>query len=164
MPDNSFDIVSKIEITEVRNAIQQALKEIGQRFDLKNANASIELAERDTEIVLQASDEYSLKAVTEVLEQKLVKRQVPLKGLDYQTIQPAAGSSVRQHVKLRQGIATEKCKEIVKAIKDSKLKVTPSIQGDFVRVSSKSRDLLQQVIQLLRSKDFDIHMEFTNYR
>lgn len=164
MPDNSFDIVSKIEIPEVRNAIQQAIKEIAQRFDLKNSHSTIDLAEKDTEIALQSADEYSLKAITEVLEQKLVKRQVPLRGLDYQEIQPAAGSSVRQQVKLRQGISTEKCKEIVKAIKDSKIKVTASIQGDSVRVASKSRDLLQQVIQLLKSKDFGIHMEFTNYR
>ncbi len=164
MPDNSFDIVSKIEIPEVQNAIQQAVKEIGQRFDLKNSNSSIELTEKDTIIVLQSSDEYSLRSVSEVLEQKLVKRGVPLRGLDYQTVQPAGGSTLRQQVKLRQGISTEKCKEIVKAIKDSKIKVTASIQGDFVRVASKSRDILQQVIQLLKSQDFGIHMEFTNYR
>ncbi|MCU0229608.1 MAG: YajQ family cyclic di-GMP-binding protein [Bryobacterales bacterium] len=164
MPDNSFDIVSKIEIPEVQNAIQQAVKELAQRFDLKNSNSSIELTEKDTIIVLQSSDEYSLRSVSEVLEQKLVKRGVPLKGLDYQTAQPAGGSTLRQQVKLRQGISTEKCKEIVKAIKDSKIKVTVSIQGDFVRVASKSRDLLQQVIQLLKSQDFGIHMEFTNYR
>jgi cyclic-di-GMP-binding protein len=164
MPDNSFDIVSKIEIPEVQNAIQQASKEIAQRFDLKNSNSSIELTEKDTEILVESSDEYTAKSVCEVLEQKLVKRQVPLKGLDYQTIQPAAGSRVRQHIKLRQGISTEKCKDIVKAVKDSKIKVTVSIMGDYVRVASKSRDLLQQVIQLLKSKDFGIHMEFTNYR
>jgi hypothetical protein len=148
----------------VQNAIQQAVKELAQRFDLKNSNSSIELTEKDTIIVLQSSDEYSLRSVSEVLEQKLVKRGVPLKGLDYQTAQPAGGSTLRQQVKLRQGISTEKCKEIVKAIKDSKIKVTVSIQGDFVRVASKSRDLLQQVIQLLKSQDFGIHMEFTNYR
>lgn len=164
MADNSFDIVSKIEIPEVQNAIQQAVKEIAQRFDLKNSNSSIELTEKDSIILIQSSDEYTLKAVSEVLEQKLVKRGVPLRGLDYQTVQPAAGSTVRQQVKLRQGISTEKCKEIVKAIKDSKIKVTASIQGDYVRVASKSRDLLQQVIQLLKSQDFEIHMEFTNYR
>lgn len=164
MPDNSFDIVSKIEIPEVQNAIQQAVKEVGQRFDLKNSNSTIELTEKDTEIVVHSADEYSLKSVCEVLEQKLVKRQVPLRGLDYQPVQSAAGSTVRQHIKLRQGISTEKCKEIVKAIKDSKIKVTASIQGDYVRVASKSRDILQQVIQLLKGKDFEIHMEFTNYR
>ena len=164
MADNSFDIVSKIEIPEVQNAIHQAVKEIAQRFDLKNSNSSIELTEKDTEILVESTDEYTIKSVCEVLEQKLVKRQVPLKGLDYQTVQPAAGSRVRQQIKLRQGISTEKCKEIVKAIKDSKIKVTASIQGDYVRVASKSRDLLQQVMQLLKSKDFGIHMEFTNYR
>jgi len=164
MPDNSFDIVSKIEIPEVQNAIQQAVKEIGQRFDLKNSKSSIELMEKDTEIALASADEYSLKSITEVLEQKLVKRGVSLKGLDYQAVQPASGSTVRQSVKLQQGLATEKCKEIVKIIKDSKIKVTASIQGDSVRVSSKSRDLLQDVIQLLRSQDLNIDLQFTNYR
>lgn len=164
MPDNSFDIVSKIEIPEVQNAIQQAVKEIGQRFDLKNSKSSIELTEKDTEIALASADEYSLKSITEVLEQKLVKRGVSLKGLDYQAVQPASGSTVRQSVKLQQGLATEKCKEIVKIIKDSKIKVTASIQGDSVRVSSKSRDLLQDVIQLLRSQDLNIDLQFTNYR
>lgn len=164
MPDNSFDIVSKIEIPEVQNAIQQAVKEIGQRFDLKNSKSSIELTEKDSIIVLESSDEYSLRSVCEVLEQKLVKRGVPLRGLDHQQPQPAAGSRLRQQIKLRQGISTEKCKEIVKAIKDSKIKVTASIQGDFVRVASKSRDILQQVIQMLKSQDFGIHMEYTNYR
>lgn len=164
MPDNSFDIVSKIEIPEVQNAIQQAVKEIGQRFDLKNSKSSIELTEKDTEIALASADEYSLKSITEVLEQKLVKRGVSLKGLDYQAVQPASGSTVRQSVKLQQGLSTEKCKEIVKIIKDSKIKVTAAIQGDSVRVSSKSRDILQQVIQLLRSQDLNIDLQFTNYR
>ncbi len=164
MPDNSFDVVSKIDLAEVNNAIQQSLKEISQRFDLKNTKSTIELNEKDKKILLASQDEFKLKAVTEILETKLVKRQVPLKGLSFGTVEPAAGSSVRQEVSIQQGIPTEKCREIVKAIKDSKIKVQASIQGDLVRVSGKSRDLLQEAIQVLRGHDFGIDMQFTNYR
>jgi cyclic-di-GMP-binding protein len=164
MPDNSFDIVSKIEIPEVSNAIQQAVKEVQQRFDLKDSKSSIELNEKDNKINLASRDEYSIKAVKDILEGKLVKRKVPLKGLSYGVITPAAGSSVRQEVTLQQGIATEKAKEIVKAIKDSKLKVQASIQGDLVRISGKDRDTLQEVMALLRGADFGIDMQFINYR
>ncbi len=164
MPDNSFDIVSKIELPEVSNAIQQAVKEIQQRYDLKDSKSSIELNEKDNKILLASADEFKLKAVTEVLQAKLVKRNVPLKGLVYGTIQPAAGSSVRQEVTLQQGIPIEKARDIVKAIKDSKKKVQASIQGDSVRVAGKDRDELQGVIHLLKSTDFGIDMQFTNYR
>jgi cyclic-di-GMP-binding protein len=164
MPDNSFDIVSKIDLAEVSNAIQQASKEIQTRFDLKDSKSRIELNEKDNKLVLASSDEYKLKAVTEILQSKLVKRNVPLKGLSYGTIQPASGSSVRQEVSLQQGITKEKASEIVKAIKDSKKKAQASIQGDLVRVSAKDRDVLQEVIALLRGKDFGIDMQFTNYR
>ena len=164
MPDNSFDIVSKIELPEVSNAVQQAMKEILQRFDLKDSKSSIELREKESKILLQSSDEFKLKAVTDVLQAKLVKRNVPLKGLSYGTITPAAGSSVRQEITLQQGITIEKAREIVKRIKDSKMKVQASIQGDFVRVSGKDRDTLQGVIALLRGADFAIDMQFTNYR
>ncbi len=164
MADNSFDIVSKVEIPEVQNAIQQALKEITTRFDLKNSRSSIELREKDNLLVLASADEFQLKAVIDILEAKLVKRQVPLKNFEYGEAQPAAGQSVRMEVKLQQGLATEKAKDIVKAIKDSKIKVTPSIMGDYVRVASKSRDLLQDVIQLVKSKDFGVALQFTNYR
>ena len=164
MPDNSFDVVSKIELPEVSNAIQQALKEVTQRYDLKDSKSTIELNEKDKKVVLASQDEFKLKAITEILESKLVKRGVPLKGLDYGVIQPAAGSSVRREISLQQGIPIEKAREIVKAIKDSKQKVQASIQGDFVRVSSKDRDTLQAVITLLRSSDFGIDMQFTNYR
>jgi len=164
MPDNSFDVVSKIELPEVSNAVQQALKEVQQRYDLKNSHSTIELNEKDNKILLQSQDEFSLKAVNEVLQQKLVKRKVPLKGLSYGTITPAAGSKVRQEISLQQGIPIEKAREIVKAIKESKKKVQASIQGDFVRVAGKDRDALQEVIQLLRSTDFGIDMQFTNYR
>ena len=147
MPDNSFDVVSKIELPEVSNAIQQALKEIQQRYDLKDSNSSIELNEKDHKIVLASQDEYKLKAVIEVLEGKLVKRKVPLKGLTYGTIIPAAGSSVKQEITLQQGIPIEKAREIVRKIKDSKLKVQAAIQGDLVRVSGRDRDTLQSVDQ-----------------
>jgi hypothetical protein len=164
MPDNSFDIVSKIEMPEVLNAVQQALKEITQRFDLKDSKSNIELKEKDNKIELASSDEFKLKAVIEILEGKLVKRKVPLKGLVYGEIIPAAGSSVRREITLQQGIAIEKAREIVKSIKDSKLKVQASIQGDFVRVAGKDRDTLQSVMALLRNHDYGIDMQFTNYR
>jgi len=164
MPDNSFDVVSKIELPEVSNAIQQAMKEVQQRYDLKDSKSSIELNEKDHKVVLASADEYKLKAVIEVLEGKLVKRKVPLKGLTYGTLIPAAGSSVKQEITLQQGIPIEKAREIVRRIKDSKLKVQAAIQGDLVRVSSKDRDTLQSVIKLLRDNDFGIDVQFTNYR
>jgi uncharacterized protein YajQ (UPF0234 family) len=164
MPDNSFDVVSKIELPEVSNAIQQALKEVQQRYDLKDSKSSIELNEKDGKILVASADDFKLKAVTDVLQAKLVKRNVPLKGLAFGTITPAAGSSVRQEITLQQGIPLEKAREIVKAVKDSKKKVQASIQGDVVRISGKDRDELQSVIQLLKSADFGIDMQFTNYR
>jgi uncharacterized protein YajQ (UPF0234 family) len=164
MPDNSFDVVSKIDLAEVSNAVQQALKEIVQRFDLKDSHSGIELREKENKLILTSRDEYTLKAVIEVLQGKLVKRKVPLKGLSYGKVEPAAGSTVRQEVTLQQGIPTEKGKEIVKRIKETKLKVQPSIQGDFVRVSGKDRDALQAVIKVLRETDFGIDMQFVNYR
>ena len=164
MPDNSFDIVSKIELPEVSNAIQQAMKEILQRFDLKDSKSSIELQEKDHKILLASQDDYKLKAITEVLEAKLVKRKVPLKGLTFGDITPAAGSTVRREITMQQGIPIEKARDIVKAIKDSKAKVQASIQGDLVRVAGKDRDTLQEVMALLRGKDFGIDMQFTNYR
>ena len=164
MPDNTFDIVSKIDLAEVNNAIQQAMKEIHTRFDLKDSKSDIQLNEKDHKITLASADEFKLKAINDVLESKLVKRQVPLKGLTYGAIQPAAGSSVRQEISLQQGIPIEKAREIVKTIKDSKKKVQASIQGDLVRVSGKDRDVLQEIIGLLRGKDFGIDMQFTNYR
>jgi cyclic-di-GMP-binding protein len=164
MPENTFDIVSKIDLAEVKNSVQQALKEFHQRFDLKDSKSDIQLNEKDNKLVLASLDEYKLKAVNDVLQQKLVKRNVSLKGLTYGPITSAAGSSVRQDVTLQQGIAIEKAREIVKTVKDSKKKVQASIQGDFVRISGKDRDSLQEVIALLRGKDFGIDMQFTNYR
>jgi uncharacterized protein YajQ (UPF0234 family) len=164
MPDNSFDIVSKIDLNEVNNAIHQAMKEIQVRFDLKNSKSQIELNEKDKKILLATADEFKLRAVTEILELRLVKRGVALKGLVFGEITPAAGSTVRQEVSIQQGIPIEKAREIVKKIKEAKLKVQASIQGDLVRVSGKNRDDLQQVMQLLRGQDFAIDMQFTNYR
>src|SRR5437764_2432202 len=161
--DNSFDVVSKIDLQEVANAIQQAIKEIHTRFDLKDSKSDIALEGKEA-IVLSSIDEYKLKAVNDILQNKLVKRHVPLKGLDYGAVEPAAGSTVRQRVKLQQGIPIEKAREIVKLIKDAKLKVQASIQGDTVRVSGKDRDTLQQLIGTLKGKDFGIDMQFTNYR
>jgi cyclic-di-GMP-binding protein len=163
MPDNSFDIVSKIDPQEVSNAIQQALKEIHTRFDLKDSKSRIELEGKEA-ILLHSADEFKMKAVNDVFQQKLVKRGVPLKGLTYGPIEPAAGSTVKQKISMQQGIPIEKAREIVKLIKESKKKVQASIQGDLVRVSGKDRDALQEIIALLRQKDFGIDMQFTNYR
>jgi|SRR3954471_7457793 uncharacterized protein YajQ (UPF0234 family) len=162
MPENTFDIVSKIDLQEVSNAIQQALKEIHTRFDLKDSKSDIKL-EKD-ELVLSSADEYKLKAVTEIFQSKLVKRGVPLKGLKYGEIESAAGSTVRQKVTMQQGVPIEKARDIVKLIKNSKKKAQASIQGDLVRVSSKDRDTLQEIMALLRKEDFGIDMQFTNYR
>lgn len=163
MPENTFDIVSKIDLQEVSNAIQNALKEIHTRFDLKDSKSDIQIEGKDA-IILSSQDEYKLKAVNDILQGKLVKRHVPLKGLTYGALEPAAGSSVRQKISMQQGIPVEKAREIVKVIKDSKKKVQVSIQGDLVRVSGKDRDTLQEIIALLRGRDFGIDMQFTNYR
>jgi cyclic-di-GMP-binding protein len=161
--DNSFDIVSKVDIQEVRNAIDQAMKEIRQRFDLKDSHSDIKLEGSET-IQLSSAGEYKLEAVKEILGQKLVKRGVSLKNLTYGKLEPAAGQSVRQKISLQQGIPAEKAKEIVKLVKDSKKKAQVSIQGDTVRISSKDRDELQAIIALLRGKDLGLDLQFTNYR
>lgn len=163
MPENTFDIVSKIDLQEVSNAIQQAMKEITTRFDLKDSKSNVAMEGKDA-IVLSSIDEYKLKAVNDIFQQKLVKRGVPLKGLTYGAVEPAAGGTVRQKLTMQQGIPIEKAREIVKAVKESKKKVQASIQGDLVRVSGKDRDSLQEIIALLRQRDFGIDMQFTNYR
>jgi len=163
MAENSFDVVSKVDLQEVANAIQNALKEIHTRFDLKDSKSNIVLEGKDA-IILSSVDEYKLKAVNDVLQAKLVKRNVPIKALTYGAIEPAAGATVRQKVTMQQGIPVEKAREIVKKIKDSKKKAQASIQGDTVRVSSKDRDMLQEIIALLKGSDFGIDMQFTNYR
>lgn len=160
--DVSFDIVSQVDLQEVTNAVHQAQKEIETRFDFKNSKSSIDLS--DNKITLVSDDDFKLRNVIEILESKLVKREISLRALEYGKIQPAAGDTVRQEVKLIQGIAQEKAKLINKAIKDSKLKVSSSIQGDAVRVSGKNKDDLQAVIAILRKEDFGIELQFINYR
>jgi len=161
--ENSFDIVSKVDLQEVRNAIDQALKEIHQRFDLKDSHSDITL-EGQEEIQLSSAGEYKLDAVKEILGQKLVKRGVSLKNLTYEKLEQATGQSVRQKIKLQVGVPIEKAKEIVRLVKDSKKKAQASIQGDTVRVTSKDRDELQGIIALLRGKDLGVDLQFTNYR
>lgn len=161
--ENSFDIVSKVDLQEVRNAIEQTMKEVRTRFDLKDSHSDVKFEGQEA-IEVASSDEYKLKAVSEILDQRLVKRGVSLKALDRGKIEPAAGSSVRQTIKLQQGIPTEKAREIVKTVKDSKKKVQASIQGDTVRIAGKDRDVLQDTIALLKRHDFGIDMQFTNYR
>ena len=161
--DQSFDVVSKVEVQEVKNAIDQASKEVGARFDLKNSKSSINLEGNET-IQLASQDEYTLKAVIDILAQKLVKRNVSLKNLEYEKIEPAANSSVRQKIKLKQGINSDAAKKIVALIKESKKKAQASIQGDTVRVTSKDRDTLQEIMAMLRGKDMGVELQFTNFR
>lgn len=162
--DNSFDIVSKIDMQEVRNAIDQAVKEIRQRFDLKDSHSEITLVDEDKALQLASANEYKLEAVKEILGQKLVKRGVSLKNLTYGKVEQAAGQSVRLKITLQQGIPAEKAKEIVRIVKDSKKKVQASIQGDTVRIAGKDRDDLQAIIATLRGRDLGVELQFTNYR
>ncbi len=160
--ENSFDIVSKTDYAEVTNAIHQTTKEVSQRFDFKGSRAGVELQDKD--LLLTAEDETKLRNMIDILQSKLVKRGVSLKALDYQRIEPAAGGTIRQTVKIQQGIPIEKAKEVVRFIKDAKFKVQASIQGETVRISGKDRDTLQDVIARLKVKDFGIDMKFDNYR
>ena len=163
MPENTFDIVSKIDLQEVSNAIQQAMKEITTRFHLKDSKSSIALEGKDA-IMLHSADDYKLKAINDILQAKLVKRGISLKGLTYAPIESALGATAKQKITLQQGIPMEKAKAIVQLVKNSKKKVQASIQGDLVRVSGKDRDSLQEIIALLKQQDFGIDMQFTNYR
>ena len=160
--DNSFDIVSKTDYAEVTNALHQTAKEVSQRFDFKGSSAKAELQQKD--LMLTAEDETKLRNMNDILQGKLVKRGISLKALDYQKVEQAGGGTVRQLVKIQQGIPIEKAKEVVKFIKDAKFKVQASIQGETVRVSGKDRDTLQDVIAQLKAKDFGIDMQFDNYR
>ena len=157
---NSFDIVSQVDRAEVTNALNQTMKEVGQRFDFSSARVALE----EKELVLSAEDETKLRNMNEILQQKLVRRGVPLKAFSYGKPEPAAGGTVRQRAQIQQGIPQEKAKEVVKYIKDSKAKVQASIQGDMVRVTGRDRDTLQTVIANLKARDFGINMQFTNYR
>jgi uncharacterized protein YajQ (UPF0234 family) len=162
MANSSFDIVSTVDLQEVRNAIAQAGKEIATRYDLKNSGSKVELV--DDGIVLTAPDDYTLKAVRDVLEGRLVKRGVPLKALSFGSVEQALGGTTRQKVDLQRGIPTDKSREIVKLVKGTKRKVQTAIQGDQLRVTGKNKDDLQAVIQLLKETDLGIDMQFTNYR
>ena len=159
---NSFDIVSEVDRAEITNAINQTVKEVRQRFDFKGSTATVVL--EANELILTAEDETKLRNMNDIFQQKLVRRGVPLKALSYGNVDPAGGGTVRQKVQIQQGIPQEKAKEVVRFIKDSKAKVQASIQGDIVRVSGKDRDTLQAVIADLKSKDFGINMQFSNYR
>jgi hypothetical protein len=158
----SFDVVSKVDLQEVDNAVHQTMREVGQRFDFKGSKAAV--TREENALQLAAEDEFTLRQLTEILETKLVKRQVPLKAISRGKVEPAAGSTVRQRLDLQQGIPIEKAREIVKLIKGLKLKVQAQIQADQVRVSGRDKDELQTVIQFLRQQELDIHMQFTNYR
>ncbi|HKV38926.1 MAG TPA: YajQ family cyclic di-GMP-binding protein [Blastocatellia bacterium] len=161
---NTFDVVSKVEMGEVKNAIDQAMKEIRQRYDFKNTNSDIALDEKEFKIVLSTASDFTLRQMNDVLQQRIVRRGISLKALSYGNVEPAAKDSVRQTITLQQGIPTEKARDIVKFVKESKLKVQASINGDFVRISGKDRDTLQQVIAALKEHDFGIDMQYTNYR
>ncbi|MBF0319830.1 MAG: YajQ family cyclic di-GMP-binding protein [Nitrospirae bacterium] len=165
MPDeHSFDIGCQVDMQEVINAVNQSLKEISQRFDFKASKSNIEIDKGNNSIVVTSDDEFKLKSVLDILHGKLVKRDVSLKALSYGKVEPAAASTVKQKITLQQGVPIEKAKEIVKIIKDMKLKVSSEIQGDSVRVRGKKLDDLQAIIEKIKAQDFDIHLQFTNYR
>ncbi len=162
--EHSFDIACELDLQEVLNAVTQAVKEIGQRFDFKGSKSSIELDKGKSIITLISDDEFKLKSVIDILQSKLVKRGIALNALTYGKIEQAAGSTVRQLITLQQGIPQEKAKEIVKIIKDTKMKVNAEIQKDQVRVRGKKIDDLQTLMALFKEKDLGIHLQFTNYR
>ncbi len=161
---NSFDVVSQVNMQEVKNAVDQALKEIRQRFDFKGSKTELTLKEKEKELVVVSDDEYKLKAVLEILKGKCVKRHVSLKALTYGKIEEALGGTVRQVITIQSGISDEKAKAISKEVRDGKFKVQAQIQGDQVRIQSKSKDELQAVIAFLKQKDFGIDLQFVNYR
>ena len=162
--DFSFDVVSKLDLQEVENAVNQANKEISTRFDFKGSVSRIDWNKKDAQFTLFSDDDVKLKSVNDVIQGKLIKRGISLKSLDYKPIEPAERGTVRQPVKLTQGIASEKAKAIVQTVKESKIKVQASIQGDQLRITSRSKDDLQAVMNLLRGSDFGLPLQFNNYR
>lgn len=162
--ENSFDIVSELSLQEVDNGVNQAMREISVRYDLKNSRSRIDLDKEKKEIQISAPDEFKLKSVVDVLQSKLVKRGISLKALKYQKVVPSLGGTVSLKVDLIDGLPSEKCREIGKMIRDSKLKVKVQVEGEKVRVSSASKDLLQQVIGIIKERDFDLPVQFVNYR
>lgn len=163
MADSSFDVVSKVDLQEVKNAIQQTEREIEGRYDFKNSVSTVELEGTDT-LKLHSDDEYKLTALVDILQSKLFKRGISLKSLEFGKVEPAAKLTVRQEVKLKQGLDTENAKKITKLIKDSGKKVTTQIQGEQVRVTGKSKDDLQAVITLLKAADLPVDLQFLNFR
>lgn len=161
---HSFDVVSQINMAEMKNAVDQTLKEVRQRFDFKNSKSDLTLKEKENELVTVSDDEYKLKALLEILKAKCVKRSVSLKALIYGKVEEAQGGTVRQVIQIQSGLTMEKAKEISKGIRDAKLKVQAQIQGDQVRVQSKSKDDLQTVIAFLKQQDFGVDLQFVNYR
>ncbi|MCI0469147.1 MAG: YajQ family cyclic di-GMP-binding protein [Nitrospirae bacterium] len=162
--EHSFDIACDIEMQEVLNAVNQAVKEIEQRFDFKGSKSSIDLDKDKAIIIVISDDEYKLKSVIDILQSKFVKRGIALKALSFGKVEPAAGNTVRQVITLQKGIPQEKAKEIAKIIKDMKLKVSAEIQKEQVRVRGKNKDDLQRIIAIFKERDFGIHLQFTNYR
>ena len=160
--DASFDIVSQVDLSEVTNAVTQTNKEISQRYDFKNSKSEVSLDEETLKVI--ADDQFKLDAVIDILQTKLIKRGVSIKNLDYGKVEEASGGTVRQIIKVKQGIETEKAKAIVKDVKNSKIKVQAQIMGDQVRISGKNKDDLQAVIQLLKQNDYGLELQFTNYR
>ena len=160
----SFDIVSKVDLQELENAVNQANKEITTRFDFRGSVSKIDFDKKAPSLTLFSDDDVKLKSVIDILQNKLIKRNVSLKALDYQKLEPAEKATVRQVVKIKQGIPSDKAKELARIIKDSKIKVTPSIQGEQLRVVSKSKDDLQAVMNLARAQDLGLDIQFTNYR
>lgn len=160
----SFDVVSEVDMQEVKNAVDQTMKEIRQRFDFKGSKADLTLREKEKELVVVADDEYKLHAVLDILKAKCVKRQVSLKALNYGKVEQALGGTVRQAIGIQSGIIDEKAKAIAKKIKEGKFKAQAQIQGDQVRVQSKQKDELQAVIAWLKQQDFGIDLQFVNYR
>ena len=164
MADFSFDIISKVDLAEVQNAVNQGNKEISQRYDFKGSKSEVTLNQKDSQMVILADDEMKLKNVVDIIQSKLVKRGISLKAITYNKVEDAAGGMVRQTIDIQSGINKDKCKEIVKFIKGTKVKVQAQIQDEQVRVTGKKKDELQEVITLLKENDFDIDMEFANYR
>lgn len=161
---SSFDVVSRVDMQEVKNALDQTMKEVRQRFDFKGSKTDLNLKEKERELIVLSDDEYKLKAVLEILKAKCVKRGVSLRALTYGGLEEALGGTVRQVITIQSGLADDKAKTIVKEIRDAKLKAQAQIQGDQVRVQSKSKDELQAVIAFLKQKDFGIDLQFVNYR
>jgi len=160
----SFDIVSKVDLQEVENAVNQANKEMTTRFDFRGSVSKVDFDKKAPSITLFSDDEGKLKSVVDIVQNKFIKRNVSLKSLDYQKLEPGEKATIRQVVKIKQGIPSEKAKELVRIIKDSKIKVTPSIQGEQVRVVSKSKDDLQACMNIARAQDLGLDLQFTNYR